>query len=62
LYGAEADFDVHFVQSSVGQLDNLVEALLPDGGSRLLEQLVLTLDDRRADGTFARLVTLEALL
>jgi len=50
---AEHDLDAHLVEFFIPELDDLVESLLRDRGLRLLEHLILALDDRLADGSLA---------
>ena len=50
---AEHDLDAHLVEFFIPELDDLVESLLRDRGLRLLEHLILVLDDRLADGSLA---------
>jgi hypothetical protein len=58
----EDNLDSHPVDVRVGNLHNLVKALLADAGGRLHEQLVLPLDHGPAYGALAGGVTLDALL
>jgi hypothetical protein len=62
LYGAEADFDFDFLQLFLAQLEDLVKAFLLDCSGGLLEELILPLNDRPANGAFSLGITLQAFL